>query len=237
MSFCACISACKPWFPLEPLCSAAVHTAISNNSHINKTCSAVHRVKLQAPSLWPGVQAWWWGLSLEYKEATVLEGMQDVPDSSWENRGHAILSRNYPASGLPPYLRGDLCANRVKGSEVWHRLNIQVNKEEGQRQGINPPAFSDSHPSFLHLGGTCCRFWNQYLPCGWKIQLEMCLWYLTLVIHGMLVGSANWIGSTNIPSWLASHVWNSAVTPCVGSLERRNLSKHLWWGQWVGGVI
>lgn len=247
MSFCVCVCACKPWFPLVPLCSAAVHTAISNNSHLNKHCSAVHRVQLWAPSL-PGVQAWWLGSSLEYKEARALEGMQDAPDSAWEKRGHTILSRNNPGSGpfFAPYLRGDLYANRVKGSAMWLRVNIhqqavigrcsseqlvlssQVIKEEGQTQGINLWPFSDSHPSFLHLGGTCCSFWNQYLPCEWKIQLEMCLWYLTLVIHGMLVSSANWIGSTNIPSWLASHVWNSAVTPCVGSLESRNLCNHQW---------
>lgn len=78
-------------------CSA---TAISNNSHLNKPCSAVHRVKLGVPSSLPGVQAWRWGSSLEYKKTSVLQGSQDAPDSSWENRGHAILSRNYPSSGL-----------------------------------------------------------------------------------------------------------------------------------------
>lgn len=35
---------------------------------------------------------------------------RDAPDSSWENRGHAILSRNYPSSGLPSLpLMSEIC--------------------------------------------------------------------------------------------------------------------------------
>jgi len=40
----------------------------------------------------------------------------------------------------------------------------------------------------------------------------------------MLASSAKWSGSTNSPSWLASHVWGSVVTACVGSSETRNKS-------------
>lgn len=89
-----------------------------------------------------------------------MEGMQDAPDSSWENRGHAILSRNNPASGLPllPLISketcmqmgskaqrcGTDCLNIHQQAVIGRRtseqliLSSQVSKEEGQRQGINP---------------------------------------------------------------------------------------------------